>query len=150
MVNYGINKRYLKMDSSTICSKKCCGITLFHGGCCSIDDRDYIIGPIKDFDIFLEKLTHKIGRKISKDEVFIEYEEGKNLADSYNALYFEVSSKASIGLDKLVIEPATQLLRLYEQKVFAASDANGFKVINDKIKKISLEETKIKKCCTIQ
>jgi len=80
----------------------------------------------------------------------VEYEEGKNLAATYNALYFEVSSKASIGLDKLVIEPATQLLRLYEQKVFAALDTNGFKVINNKIKKISLEDGKVKTCCTIQ
>jgi Fe-S-cluster containining protein len=79
MVSYGISKMYLKMDSHTICSKKCCGITLFHGGCCSIDDRDYIIGPIRDFDIFLEKLSLKIGRTITKEEVFIEYEEGKNL-----------------------------------------------------------------------
>jgi Fe-S-cluster containining protein len=67
------------MDSSTICSQKCCGVSLFHGGCCSIDDRDYIIGPIKDYDIFLEKLSLKIGRLITKEEVFIEYEEGKNL-----------------------------------------------------------------------
>jgi Fe-S-cluster containining protein len=79
MANCGINKKCLHMDSSEICSKKCCGINFFHGGCCSIDDRDYIIGPIKDFDIFLEKLTFKIGRKITKEEVFIEYEEGKKL-----------------------------------------------------------------------
>lgn len=80
----------------------------------------------------------------------VDYEEGKKIADSYNALYFEVSSKTSVGLDKLVMEPTTQLLKLYEQKVFTASDTNGFKIINDKIKKISLEDAKIKKCCTIQ
>ena len=79
MVNYGINKKYLKMDSSTICSKKCCGIDFYHGGCCSIENRDYIIGPIKDFNIFLEKLSLKIGRQVSKKEVFIDYEEGKNM-----------------------------------------------------------------------
>jgi Fe-S-cluster containining protein len=75
----GTIKKYIKMDSSIICSKKCCGVDLYDGGCCSIDDRDYIIGPIKDYDIFLEKLSLKIGRKMIKEEVFIDYEEGKNL-----------------------------------------------------------------------
>ena len=79
MVNYGINKKYLKMDCSEICSKKCCGIDLYHGGCCSIDDRDYIIGAIKDYDLFLEKLSFKMGRQVLQNEVFIDYEEGKNM-----------------------------------------------------------------------
>lgn len=89
-------------------------------------------------------LANKIDAKSKR---VVSFEQGKTLAKSYNALYIEVSSKASVGLDRLVIEPITQLLALYEQKVFVASDINGFKIMDNTI---DLTNRKTKKCCTIQ
>lgn len=64
---------------SSICSYKCCGYDNYDGGCCSIEDRDFIIGPHKDYDLFLQKLSKKLDMTIRKDEIFIDYVEGKNL-----------------------------------------------------------------------
>jgi len=62
-----------------ICSFKCWGIDGYDGSCCTIEDRDYIIGPIKDYETFLNSISQKIGRKVSFDEVFYTYEEGSKL-----------------------------------------------------------------------
>jgi len=62
-----------------ICSNTCYGITGHHGSCCSIEDRDYIIGPHHDDYEFIETLSKKLGRDIERKEIFIDYEEGKNL-----------------------------------------------------------------------
>lgn len=80
----------------------------------------------------------------------ITYEQGKYLANKYNAIYIEVSSMTSVGLDKIVIKPIVQLLNLYESNVLAASDSNGFKNINSDVNKLFLNDKKIKSCCTIQ
>ena len=66
-------------DHCNTCSNKCLGFDDYHGGCCCIENRDYIIGPIKDFETFLKNLSLKLGREVFKKDVFIEYEEGKNL-----------------------------------------------------------------------
>jgi Fe-S-cluster containining protein len=50
-----------------------------HGGCCTIADRDFIIGPHHDTSDFLDRLSEKLGREILFKEVFLTYEEGKNL-----------------------------------------------------------------------
>ena len=50
-----------------------------HGGCCTVSDRDFIIGPHSDADKFLDRLTEKFSREILWKEVFIDYEEGKKL-----------------------------------------------------------------------
>ena len=46
------------------------------GGCCTVDDRDWIIGPHTDSEEFVKRLSNKIGREIQYEEVFIEYSEG--------------------------------------------------------------------------
>jgi len=65
-----------------ICSNKCWGIDGYHGSCCSIEDRDYIIGPHKDCEKFLSDLESKLGKKIPYDEVFVNYEEGRKIFHS--------------------------------------------------------------------
>jgi hypothetical protein len=62
-----------------ICSNKCFGISGYHGSCCSLEDRDYIIGPHPDSEEFIKNLSEKLGREIEHREVFVDYEEGKNL-----------------------------------------------------------------------
>ena len=67
------------MSACDICSNKCFGIDGYDGSCCTIENRDWIMGPINDSNQFIENLSKKLNRNISKEEVFIEYEEGKNL-----------------------------------------------------------------------
>ena len=62
-----------------ICSNKCYGIPGHHGSCCTIEDRDFIIGPHSDAEEFVTKLSDKLGREIEYREVFVDYEEGKTL-----------------------------------------------------------------------
>ena len=65
-----------------ICSNNCFGRDGYHGSCCSIEDRDYIIGPHYDTDEFIKNLSSKLGREIYEEEVFINYEEGSKLFPS--------------------------------------------------------------------
>lgn len=62
-----------------ICSYLCWGQINYHGSCCSVEDRDFIIGPHKDVEFFLERLSIKLDRKIEKEMVFINYDEGKDI-----------------------------------------------------------------------
>lgn len=62
-----------------ICSEKCFGSDGYDGSCCKIESRDYIIGPHKDAQEFLDKLALKLKRKIPAEEVFITYQEGRKL-----------------------------------------------------------------------
>lgn len=66
-------------ENCNICSFKCFGIDNYDGSCCSLEDRDYIIGPHTDCENFLKSLSQKFGREIHFKEVFIEFEEGKKL-----------------------------------------------------------------------
>ena len=50
-----------------------------HGGCCTVDERDFIIGPHTDTSNFLEKLSLKLGRSIKKEDVFLDFDEGSKL-----------------------------------------------------------------------
>ena len=62
------------------CQKKCLGLPGNHGGCCTVDNRDWIIGPITDPEAFLERLRKKFpGIEINWNDVFIAYEEGSKL-----------------------------------------------------------------------
>ena len=67
------------MKACDICSNNCFGIKGYDGSCCSVEDRDWIIGPINDTDEFISKLSNKFGRDINKEDIFYEYEEGKNV-----------------------------------------------------------------------
>ena len=62
-----------------ICSNNCYGITDYHGSCCSLENRDYIIGPHPDTEDFIKNLSSKLGREIYEEDVFIGYEEGRKL-----------------------------------------------------------------------
>lgn len=62
-----------------ICSFKCWGIENYDGSCCTLENRDWIMGPALDWKDFLNNLSIKIGRKIDFSEVFYTYEEGSKL-----------------------------------------------------------------------
>jgi Fe-S-cluster containining protein len=62
-----------------ICSEKCMGHDDNHGGCCTMYDRDYIIGPHDDCKEFVERLKIHFGRNIEHSDVFIDYEEGRKM-----------------------------------------------------------------------
>lgn len=61
------------------CSRMCYGVKNQAGICCTIGERDYIIGPITDPERFLADLSKKLGQNIKHDDVFIEYEEGHKM-----------------------------------------------------------------------
>lgn len=62
------------------CQKKCLGYDNNHGGCCTVSNRNFIIGPVGNSKEFIEKLKKRIpGVDISFDDVFIEYEEGRRM-----------------------------------------------------------------------
>lgn len=62
-----------------ICSEKCFGRDGQDGCCCTLESRDFIIGPHKDAQEFVSRLSKKLGRSIWWDEVFISFEEGRRL-----------------------------------------------------------------------
>jgi Fe-S-cluster containining protein len=69
-------------ESSSVeltCSKNCFGIKGYHGSCCRLEDRDFIIGPIHDPKEFLERLNRHFNRQFSWSDVFIDYEEGSKM-----------------------------------------------------------------------
>lgn len=85
-----------------ICSEKCFGSEGYDGSCCSIETRNFIIGPHRDAEEFLQRLAVKLGRSIPKEEVFFSFEEGRNLfpdksnwqrPESYPALRVEMSNQ---------------------------------------------------------
>ena len=62
------------------CQKKCLGWEGNHGGCCTVHDRNFIIGPIHDSNEFLARLKDKFqGIEIKWDDIFINYEEGHKM-----------------------------------------------------------------------
>jgi len=62
-----------------ICTKKCMGNDGLSAGCCTLGTRNYIIGPIPDSESLLSDLSARFGRTVPFDEVFVTYEEGKDL-----------------------------------------------------------------------
>ena len=90
------------MKGCDICSKKCFGIDGYDGSCCTVEDRDYIIGPHSDAEEFLQKLSDKFGRSFEFDEVFYDYLKGKEVftdktnwqkPGSYPALRVDLTNK---------------------------------------------------------
>ncbi len=61
------------------CSQNCMGHRGNFGGCCTLDDRDFIPGPVRDADAFLDDLGRLLRREVSREEVFIDFEEGQAL-----------------------------------------------------------------------
>ena len=62
-----------------ICSFNCYGIKGYYGSCCSVEERNWIMGPIKDSEKVLKNLSEKFGREIKFEEVFYDFEEGSKL-----------------------------------------------------------------------
>ena len=68
-----------------ICSNKCYGVEGYHGSCCSIEERNYIIGPHHDTEEFIKNLSEKLGREVNEDDVFIKFEEGSRMFPNKSA-----------------------------------------------------------------
>jgi len=68
-----------------ICSNKCYGGEGYHGSCCSIEERNYIIGPHHDTEEFIKNLSEKLGREVNEDDVFIKFEEGSRMFPNKSA-----------------------------------------------------------------
>lgn len=61
------------------CTRNCMGNVGNSAGCCSLGDRDYIIGPIPDAKDFLERYRKNIDPYATHEQVFVDYKEGKEL-----------------------------------------------------------------------
>lgn len=61
------------MEYLEYCSKSCLGYEGNHGGCCTVGDRNFIMGRIEDYEEFLQKVDRTFS------EVFMTYEEGSKL-----------------------------------------------------------------------
>jgi Fe-S-cluster containining protein len=62
------------------CQKTCLGFPGNHGGCCTIGNRDYIIGPIYDHQETLKRVQeHFPDVEVTWSDLFIGYEEGRKL-----------------------------------------------------------------------
>ena len=51
----------------------------YHGDCCHIEDRDYILGFIYDKEEFIKRLEKLRGEKLNEEDIFYTYEEGSKL-----------------------------------------------------------------------
>lgn len=91
------------MDKLTqICGKKCYGFDNYHGSCCKLENRDWIIGPVTDAHETIEKLQKHFKKDITYQDIFIEYEEGSRLfpermnwqnPEAYPAMRINIDSK---------------------------------------------------------
>lgn len=61
------------------CTRNCLGVAGNSAGCCTIGERDYIIGPIPDSKDFLERYKKTIDPEAVFDDIFISYKEGSKL-----------------------------------------------------------------------
>ena len=64
-------------NSCNICSNSCVGISGHNGQCCSIDNREWILGPHQPDDI--SEFLNKLGNGLKYEDVFIDYEEGRKI-----------------------------------------------------------------------
>ena len=81
------------------CCEKCLGFNGNHGGCCQLDDRDFIIGPVSDPDAFLLRIKNKFpGVNIEWKDVFIDFEEGSKLFPE-RSLYQNPNHYPSLRID---------------------------------------------------
>ena len=67
------------LPECSICSHCCWGKEDYHGSCCSVEDRDWIIGGHDDSHEFIDKLSNKLGRQIKHEDIFYTFEEGSKL-----------------------------------------------------------------------
>ena len=68
------------ITNSDFCRTKCCNIKGYDGSCCTVEDRNWIIGAIPDHMEVLERIRAlNPGVEITWDDCFMTYEEGSNL-----------------------------------------------------------------------
>ncbi len=67
------------VSECSVCSNCCWGIEDNHGSCCSVKDRDWIIGAHTDSHEFVESLSNKFGRRIKHEDIFYTFEEGSKI-----------------------------------------------------------------------
>ena len=73
--------------------------------------------------ILANKIDNIDRRKVS-------VEEGRKLAEKNNSMYFEVSSKSSVGIDNFKNESLIRLLELYKNNYIVSSDISGLRYVN--------------------
>ncbi len=61
------------------CTRNCMGVENNAVGCCTLYDRDYIIGPIPDSNKLLERYRETVNPEATHEELFVDFEEGKTL-----------------------------------------------------------------------
>lgn len=60
------------------CSTDCFGISGYHGSCCRVENRDWIMGPVTDAPLYLKRIQETMPW-MTWEDLFIDYEEGSNL-----------------------------------------------------------------------
>ena len=68
----GVSLRSLMIERT--CAQNCMGHEGNSGGCCTLGDRDFIMGPVLDAEAVLERLSALWGRAVPRAEVFIDFE----------------------------------------------------------------------------
>lgn len=76
------------------CSQRCMGHPGNRGGCCTLADRDYIIGPVDDAAEFVKRLEVRTGKPVDPNEVIVGFEEGRLLFPERKAWQFQSSYPA--------------------------------------------------------
>ena len=61
------------------CTRNCFGMEGYAASCCTLENRDWIQGPVPDAMTFVERLSVRFGREVPYSEVFVDYEEGRTL-----------------------------------------------------------------------
>ena len=69
----------MELTIEHICSTLCQGKNKYHGDCCHIEGKDFILGFIYDKDDFIKRLEKLRGEKINEEDIFFTYEEGSKL-----------------------------------------------------------------------
>lgn len=62
-----------------VCTKICYGVEGQSGACCTLGERDWIIGPHDDTQAFVDRLSARDGKQWKVEDVFIDFEEGSKL-----------------------------------------------------------------------
>jgi Fe-S-cluster containining protein len=65
-----------KFDIHKICSTECVGKKNYDGGCCKLEDRDYIIGPVNEAS---QIRLLAANRDKTWNDLFIDYSEGRGM-----------------------------------------------------------------------
>ena len=62
------------------CQKNCYGVPNYGGSCCTVSNRDWIIGPISDTEETLERVRKLFpGLEVNRSDLFISFDEGSKL-----------------------------------------------------------------------